>query len=176
MIELALDTSYGFVQLALKTPKKIYIKKSSEHRNQAEQVADILSKILKDADCQFKDIKRIYCVIGPASFTGIRVAIAFVKGLSICRSVEVVAITNFHMFISNFLVQIKTYKENHILIDCGKNKQEFYYLCVNSDFEDITVNFFQKEPNFEQNIGTVINYDQAQQLLINNINNQKVFF
>ena len=176
MIELVIDTSCSFVQLALKTSDRLYIKKSSKQTNQAEQVAGILSKVLKDADCQFEDITHIYCVIGPASFTGIRVAIAFVKGLSIGRNIKVIAITNFHVFISNFLTKIDKFKESHILIDCGKNKQEFYYLCINSNFQDITINFFQKEYGFDKNVGTVINYDQAKQLLNNNIGNKKSFF
>ena len=165
MLQLAIDTSSGFIQIALKDQHKIYIKKSNKQQHQAEDVALILNNLLAEHNYNFSQISKIFCVVGPASFTGIRISLAFVKGLILGQDIEVVPISNFHFFISNFLDKIIHYQNSHIFLDCGKNKQECYYLIIQNQFaiekqsDDLTMQ------NQVEQLSKVITYQKAQEIL-----------
>jgi tRNA threonylcarbamoyl adenosine modification protein YeaZ len=171
MLQLAIDTSSGFIQIALKDQHKFYIKKSDKQQQQAEDVALMLNDLLVSTGHNFSQISKVFCVVGPASFTGIRISLAFVKGLILGQNIEVVAISNFHVFISNFLKQISNYDNSHILLDCGKNKQEYYYFVINNKFIEQR-NFYKINlPSTQQEIATIISYKQAQEMILANQDN-----
>ena len=160
MAELVIDTTMGFAQIALKTPQsKIYVKKTACDNNQAEKIAVLLQNILLEAQVEFNDITKIYCLIGPGSFTGIRVSIAFIKGLLIGKNIKIIAIPNFYFFISNIVNKIPKYQSIKILIDCGKNKSEFFFLDISTDLSALS------SPK-------IITYDDAKNMV--NKNNLKI--
>jgi len=133
MVELVIDTTSGIAQVALKKEEEIYIKKTDFDNNQAENIAILLQEILLENKVSFKEVKVIYCLVGPGSFTGIRIGIAFVKGLLLNNDIKIIAVPNFCFFISNFMDQVKESKSTRILIDCGKNKSEFYSMSFSND-------------------------------------------
>ncbi len=138
MNEIIIDTSFSVVNLALKKQdKKIYLKKNIILNKQAENLAYELKELLKDSDLETKDINQIYCIVGPGSWTGIRVAIALIKGLMLVhKNIKVLSISSFMLY----AIYVKNIKQKNIniLIDCGKNKEEFFYLKLNNKFKKLT--------------------------------------
>ena len=167
MISLAIDTTMGFSQIALKKQGKIYNNRSEISNNQAEEIAVLLEEALQINSCKYHEINEIYCLIGPGSFTGIRVAIAFVKGLSLGKNITIKPVANFYLFVSNFLQHISKYKNTTILIDCGKNKTEFYMTQISAQYDCLIA-------------PKIISYDDALKInLTNNLiigNFEKNFF
>lgn len=62
-------------------------------RGQDARLPAIVESCLKDAGFTLQDIERIGVVTGPGSFTGIRVGVAFARGLSLALEVPCVGVT-----------------------------------------------------------------------------------
>lgn len=68
--------------------------------NQAEILPQMLSDALLQTGLKSSDIKKIAVTIGPGSFTGVRVGLAFAKGLAIAYGCELLGINSFEVFIA----------------------------------------------------------------------------
>ncbi len=62
-------------------------------RGHAEKIAPLVADTLKAAKVQVADLDRVAVTIGPGSFTGVRVGIAFARGLAIGQKLDVVGVT-----------------------------------------------------------------------------------
>ena len=78
--------------------------------------AALSSANLKVSECDF-----IACVVGPGSFTGIRIGISTVKGLCFAGDIPVLAVTSF-----DCLAYAETGKRTLALVDAG---HDCYYAC-----------------------------------------------
>lgn len=61
-------------------------------RGHAEQLPAILQTVLDDAGVTLSQVERLGVTIGPGSFAGIRVGVAFVRGLALANAVPVVGV------------------------------------------------------------------------------------
>lgn len=62
-------------------------------RGHAEALAPMVKGLMADAGIGFADIDRIAVTIGPGSFTGVRIGLAFARALGGARAVPVVGLT-----------------------------------------------------------------------------------
>ena len=76
---------------------------------------------LKEADLSLKDCDYFACVVGPGSFTGIRIGIATVKGLATAAEKPVLALTSF-----DCLAYAEKSGKKLALVDAGHG---CYYAC-----------------------------------------------
>ena len=60
--------------------------------NLSEVLVDVLNQTLKDLDLEVQDVQALAYSIGPGSFTGLRVGLSFIKGLSFSTGIPIVAI------------------------------------------------------------------------------------
>lgn len=91
---LILDTSSSFLQikLVLSSGESLnfnYLKRQSLNNG---YLADSLSFLLKQANISLKDINLIIAPSGPGSFTGLRVGMSFVKGISCALGIPIIFI------------------------------------------------------------------------------------
>ena len=57
------------------------------HRGHQERLAPMLAEAMAEAGMAFSEIDQVAVTVGPGSFTGLRVGLAFAKGLAIARGV-----------------------------------------------------------------------------------------
>ena len=79
---LGLDNSMDFLNLALGTEDRLIEERhSSAERHSSEMLPVRVSRLLADHGVSAADLSALVVTLGPGSFTGVRVALAFCKGL-----------------------------------------------------------------------------------------------
>ena len=62
-------------------------------RGHQEQIAPLVRQSLIESDIRISEITRIGATVGPGSFTGLRVGLAFVRAFAMARGIECVGVT-----------------------------------------------------------------------------------
>jgi tRNA threonylcarbamoyladenosine biosynthesis protein TsaB len=58
------------------------------------RLAPVVEKLMRDAGIAFADLNRVCVIVGPGSFTGVRVGVAFARGLSLSLDIPAVGVTS----------------------------------------------------------------------------------
>lgn len=77
---LAINTAFSESYVAVKTDSKLITKQMDSSLKQSENILGLIDNALSDANININDINSIACVIGPGSFTGIRIGASLCKG------------------------------------------------------------------------------------------------
>jgi tRNA threonylcarbamoyladenosine biosynthesis protein TsaB len=84
MIVLALDTANGACSAAVLKDGAVLASLSEPMtRGHQERLAPLVRETMSEAGVAFSDLDRIGVTVGPGSFTGLRVGLAFAKGLGL---------------------------------------------------------------------------------------------
>jgi len=67
---------------------------SRQARGQAEILPPMVAKTLVEAGIAISDLDRIGVVVGPGGFAGVRVGLAFARGLALGTGIEIVGVTS----------------------------------------------------------------------------------
>lgn len=118
---LIIDTSRAGIGLALgtvdnkKTIISEYISTSSESSSgkQSVELPTAVEKFLEKQSLNFSNLNSIGVVVGPGSFTGIRLGIAYAKGLAIGLKIPVLPINTFEIY-------LEEYPDAFVAIDTGR--------------------------------------------------------
>ena len=90
---LAIDTCLDACQAALiDNDAVIFSRTEPMHRGHQERLAPMLAEAMQAAGAGFDALDRIGVTVGPGSFTGLRVGLAFAKGLAIARGVPCIGV------------------------------------------------------------------------------------
>ncbi len=93
-LSLAIDNSLGFLNLALGIDGTVLEERHAAFQRPTSEVLSLnVKKILYDHDYTVQDVGLILVTLGPGSFTGIRVALSFAKGLSTGLGIEVAGVS-----------------------------------------------------------------------------------
>ncbi|MBO6550508.1 MAG: tRNA (adenosine(37)-N6)-threonylcarbamoyltransferase complex dimerization subunit type 1 TsaB [Rhizobiales bacterium] len=89
--ELAIDTAGASCSAALSIgapeTRKIFTRFADIRRGHAEHIISQVDELLAEAAIGYESLNRISCTMGPGSFTGVRVGIAFAKGMALACDV-----------------------------------------------------------------------------------------
>ena len=107
---------------------------NSDGSELAESLDAKYLELLLEAKTKNKDIqiKKIFGVEGPGSFTGLRVSSAFLKGLSTALSVPLVGISSYDLFAEPFAFSLRPAKAAKLSLEECIEKQ-FKFLQVNKN-------------------------------------------
>ncbi|CAN7147146.1 tRNA (adenosine(37)-N6)-threonylcarbamoyltransferase complex dimerization subunit type 1 TsaB [Neorhizobium sp. LjRoot104] len=72
-------------------------------KGHAERLMAVIDEVLAAANLPLKSVERVAVVIGPGSFTGIRVGVAAARGLALALGVESVGVTTLEALAVKFL-------------------------------------------------------------------------
>ena len=90
---LAIDTALGACQAAVVDGDRVLAVRSEfMQRGHQERLGPLVQEIMSEAGLGFGDLDRIGVTAGPGSFTGLRVGLAFAKGLALARGIPCVGV------------------------------------------------------------------------------------
>jgi len=93
MIVLGLDTCLSACSVAVLDGDRVLAHASEVMaRGHQERLAPMAEAVMRDARIPFSELTRIGVTVGPGSFTGLRVGIAFAKGLASALSLPAVGV------------------------------------------------------------------------------------
>lgn len=101
-MNLLLDLSHaGFAAVLRADGAEILAKSARPAGTRHDDVADWTEGLLREAGGGFPDVGRIFVGVGPGSFTGIRIAMAFAQGLALPKNIPLHGFTTFEaLFLS----------------------------------------------------------------------------
>ena len=106
MIVLAIDTAGVDCSAAIydgASGKNLAAVTDMIGKGHAERLMAVIDEALLEAGRSLDDIERIAVVIGPGSFTGIRVGVAAARGLALALGIEAVGVTTLEVLASGYL-------------------------------------------------------------------------
>lgn len=93
MIVLGLDTCLNACSVAVVEGERVLAYRSEVMaRGHQERLAPMAQAVMADAGLAFDRLERIGATVGPGSFTGLRVGVAFAKGLASALSIPAVGV------------------------------------------------------------------------------------
>lgn len=88
--------------------------KSIETTRQSLELATATGEFMRECGAKWSDLTAIGVVIGPGSFTGIRLGIAYAKGLAMGLNIPVIGVSTFELYLNE-------YPDAFVAIDSGRN-------------------------------------------------------
>lgn len=100
MKNLAIDTSSEVCGVALLEDDKLIDDNSLNNgKTHSENLMPLIKDILERNNLELKDIGLISCVVGPGSFTGIRIGIASVKAMAEVYSIKIASVASLEILV-----------------------------------------------------------------------------
>lgn len=127
---LAINTAFINANLALKTTKTTILKDIDSRSKHSENVLKTIDDMCQEAEIDILDIEEIGVVVGPGSFTGLRIGVAIAKALACANpSLKIVAISSLELMAYNVVKQ-KLCNENFV---CALNGLSDLFFVANFD-------------------------------------------
>lgn len=89
MVTLYIDTHYVKLVLALFKDKKLINKKELDSAQHSKNTVFLLEQLLKEESMQIEDLNEIIVVVGPGSFTGVRIGVVIAKMIGYTKSIKI---------------------------------------------------------------------------------------
>ena len=93
LLILAIDSATPVAGVALLTEEKLLKEEFSNYKKtHSETLMVMIDRVMKECECNLDELTAIALSIGPGSFTGLRIGMATVKGMSLAKAIPLVAI------------------------------------------------------------------------------------
>lgn len=164
---LCIDSSANYLGLGLlKGYEKVFIQNIQEKNIHDKMLAQNVSHLLSEFEIKVNDLNAISIIVGPGSFTGLRVGIAFVKALCFNNIPKLVSITS----MENYAFQLKDRNKN-ISVILNSHSSFYYFQRFNSKLEELNncelvdvANYNFQDIEGDYIIGNYSNYNSSIEL------------
>ncbi len=94
---LAIDTTSKNLMVAAKIGHKVFYERILNNSKHLQTLMPTIDRVLHAAESPLKNIDYIACVVGPGSFTGIRIGISAVKGLLTLQNFKTIPVNSLEL-------------------------------------------------------------------------------
>jgi len=125
LLILAVDSATQVAGVALVARDKVIREEFINFRkNHSEILLPLIDQVMKENQCDWDQITALAVTVGPGSFTGLRIGMATVKGLSLATKLPIAAIPTLDVLAHNLA-------GSHALVATvlDARRQEVYYSC-----------------------------------------------
>lgn len=125
MFILAVDSATQVAGVALAARDKVVREEFINfRRNHSEILMPQIDRVIKESQCDWQQISALAVTAGPGSFTGLRIGMATVKGLSLATGLPVAAISTLDVLAHNLA-------GSHALVAAllDARREEVYFSC-----------------------------------------------
>jgi tRNA threonylcarbamoyladenosine biosynthesis protein TsaB len=91
---LAIDTSHAVCTVALTAENMLFSRSSAAPRQHASELLPMIQSLLEEQQIHMRELDAIALVIGPGSFTGLRIGAGVAQGLSFATGVPVFCVSS----------------------------------------------------------------------------------
>lgn len=118
---LAVETSCGKASVAIYSEKKIVAFCQNEKLNmQAEELFPLIDQAFEIAGLNYNNLSHICTTTGPGSFTGIRIGLSAVRGITIAAGhIMQIGFSNFEVMAFRSLRQVANVKNIVVIFECS---------------------------------------------------------
>jgi len=146
---LAIDTTTKILCLGLYVDGKLYEYNLEVGRNLSQLLVPTIERAVLAAGIKISDIDYFACGLGPGSFTGMRIGLATIKGLSVIKNKPVVGISSLDLLAKNAPVTksliVTALDARRELIYCSSYKYEKGALKRKSEYALLNLEEFIKK-------------------------------
>ena len=146
---LGIDTTTKTLCLGLHVDGKFYEYSLQVGRKLSELLTVSIQRVIAAAGLKIADIDYFACGLGPGSFTGMRVGVATIKGLSVVRNKPVIGISTLDILARNASPQdrliVSALDARRSLIYCSSYKYERGILKRKSEYSLLNLDEFIKK-------------------------------
>lgn len=125
---LSIDTSTSVLSIALKTEKSYEERVVVGNFAHSENLLPEIKSLLSRAGLTLKDLNLLICTKGPGSFTGLRVGMASLKGISLGSDAPLVSVPTLSV-----ITEAAKLWQGPILSVIDARKKKFYFRLTNGD-------------------------------------------
>lgn len=155
-MQLLIDTSQGQCSVAIVGDGGLlgegYV---DERSKQAEELIPLIDRVLLASGASMKDIQEIGCIVGPGSFTGIRIGLACAKGLQIAGDIPVIGINALEVMAWAARSELAVSSEHICVVLDGARSQVFFQIYQNGAHAVISPSV----ASFEDAISKILGYN-----------------
>ena len=139
MYTLFIDTHAANTLLILYKVNNLYKIKNKESNSQSEVIMPTLIELLEEENLTVDNLSKIAVVIGPGSFTGVRLGVTIAKTIGYCKNIPIVTVTSLELGLPTKAPFISEPEKNGYYIGCVTNDfiQNYQYLKMDDYLEFI---------------------------------------
>ena len=142
MKNLSIDTSSEICGVALlENDKLIYDNSLNDGKTHSENLMPLIKEILEKNNLKLSEIDLISLVVGPGSYTGIRIGVSTVKALAEVNKIKIASVTSLEVLAENILensIKVALLDARNDQVYCGifdnKNNLLEDYIADSIDF------------------------------------------
>lgn len=132
---LAIDTSSKHFQIALFHKNQTHKYVSNIATDHARLLAKSTHELLKNNSLEVEDLTEVRIIVGPGSYTGLRIGLAYAKTLTFLnKQIKTSAISKFEFSILG-LNKEKQHKNFTVILNCGKRGDEYFVQTISNDLQ-----------------------------------------